>query len=350
MPESIKELFNRENKIDNEAYKKFLEGKYLSDVMRTPDALDKSEELLNDAIDIDDQFFDAYAALGMTQNLMGYVEDAEESLESAMEIAEDNNEKDSLSLIYNYMGIYYKDQKKYEKAIKNFQNGIKQQKTLHNDYMHANLLHNMSGCYSMIGQTEKMLTLLSQSQDIYDRLDETIALGNSYAEMGNAYKNINKYNDSIEYYEKAKRIFISEDMNFKYAQALILQAEVNQKLNIYDKAQLYLDEATTIGQEFDNPIMNGRILLTKAQIQSDQGNIDEALKILKDALDIFIDINNKFRTSDVLIMMGFLYLNKEDTKKAEKCYLRSKKILRRLKKTSQNVSLDILKSEIELQK
>ena len=48
--------------------------------------------------------------------------------------------------------------------------------------------------------------------------------------------------------------------------------------------------------------------------------------------------------------MGFLYLKKKDVKNAEKCYLRSKKMLRRLKKTSQNKFLEKLKNKIDLQK
>ena len=346
LPDIIKNFFNRKDKVDNMAFKKFLEGKYLSDVMPTSDSLKKSEKLLNQAIAIDDNFFDAYAALGMTHNLMGNIDDAEENLELAMEIAVKNNVTDSLSLIYSYMGIYYKEQKKFRKAIKNFEKGIKQQKIQQDDHMYADLLHNMSMCYSLLGEPEKMLVMVTKAQIMYDKLDDNIALGNSYGEKGNAYKTLNMYDKALHYYQMAKRIFISEEMNFKYAQVLIIETEVWLNLSKFKEAKLSLEKAIIIGQEFDNPIMNARILMLRADIESDLKNIDEAINHLETAADIFIDINNKFKVSDIQIRMGFLYLEKHDIENSKKCYLKAEKILFRLNKTNQSKSLEALKEKI----
>ena len=84
-------------------------------------------------------------------------------------------------------------------------------------------------------------------------------------------------------------------MNFKYAQALILQSEVYLSLNDYKKAKDNLNKAATIAEEFDIPQMNGRIYLVYAQINMEEDDEDEALDNLEEALDIFIDINNKLR-------------------------------------------------------
>ena len=39
--------------------------------------------------------------------------------------------------------------------------------------------------------------------------------------------------------------------------------------------------------------------------------VDDALEAYQEALDVFIDINNTLKSSDILTMMGFLYLKKE---------------------------------------
>lgn len=347
LSDSVKELFNRENKVDNKAYKLFLEGKYQSDIMKNSESFEKSETLLTKAIDIDDNFSEAHAALAMTKNIMGEFEDAEDELDIALEIAEDTDNNNALSLIYNYFGIFYKEQKRFDKSLKYFKKGIKLQKVLHNDYMHANLLHNMSSCYGLTGDMDRRLSCLNQSQRIYDKLDETINLGNSYAQMGNAYKSTNNLKESIEYYDKAISIFISEEMNFKYAQALILQSEVYLSLNDYKKAKDNLNKAATIAEEFDIPQMNGRIYLVYAQINMEEDDEDEALDNLEEALDIFIDINNKLRSSDVLLMMGFLYLKKDKLKKAEKCYKRAKRLSKNLEGSYSNSTIEKLKNAID---
>ena len=347
LSDTIKDLFKRENKIDNEAYKKFLKGKYLFDVRDSSDSIDKSEQILKKALKIDDEFAECHAVLGMVYNLLGELDDAEDELEQALDIAEDNDNYDALSMIYNNMGIYYKEQKRFEKSIKFFNKGVKLQKTLPNDYMKAHLLHNMSGCYGLMGDLDKRLIYLEQSQDIYEKLDDNISLGNSYGEMGNAYKSTSNNEKSIKYYDKAKQIFISEEMNYALAQLLILQSEIYLNMEDYKKTKDNLDKASKISEEFDVPIMEGRIYLAYAQLYIKENNDDQALDNLEEALDVFMDINNKLRASDVLTMMGFIYIKKKKIRKAKKAHKRAKKLLGNLEGSYRNLSLDELQKAID---
>jgi len=347
LSDTIKELFERKNKVDNDAYKKFLEGKYLFDVRENSDSIEKSEKMLKKALAIDDKFSECHAILGMVYNLRGELDDAEDELEEALDIAEDNDNYEALSMIYNSMGIYYKDQKRFEKSIKFFNKGIKLQKILPNDYMRAHLLHNMSGCYGLMGNFDKRLIYLEQSQIIYEKLDDNIALGNSYGEMGNAYKSTSNTEDAIKYYEKAKQIFVSEEMNYALAQLLVLESEIYLSIKDYKKTKDNLDMASKISEEFDVPIMEGRIYLAYAQLYMQEDEVDDALDNLDEALDIFIDINNKLRASDVLTMMGFLYIKKKKYRKAKKVHKRAKKLLGNIEGSYRNMSLDKLQKEIE---
>ena len=132
--------------------------------------------------------------------------------------------------------------------------------------MRAHLLHNMSGCYGLVGNFDKRLIYLERSQIIYEKLDDNIALGNSYGEMGNAYKSTSNTEDAIKYYEKAKQIFVSEEMNYALAQLLVLESEIYLSIKDYKKTKDNLDMASKISEEFDVPIMEGRIYLAYAQL------------------------------------------------------------------------------------
>ena len=327
---TIKNLFKRENKIDNEAYKKYLKGKYLLDVKDSADSIEKAEKLLKEALKIDDDFSECYATLAMAHNLLGDVEDAEESLEEALDLAENTDNYESLSKIYNNFGIYYKEQKRFEKSIKFFERGIKLQKNLPNEYMHANLLHNMSFCYGVMGDYDKKFNCLNRSQLIYEKLEDSLALGNSYGEMANAYKSISKLDEAIKYYNKAKQIFIAENMNFAFAQVLILQFDIYLLTDKLDDAKENLDKASEISEEFDIPQMTARIYFSFAKLYIREDNVNEALENLEEALDIFNDLNNRMRASDTLVMMGFMYLKKNKLKKAIKSYKRAKKIINKM--------------------
>ena len=346
LPDEIKDLFKSKNQVNNDAYKNYLKGNYLIKTIKDHKSLDKSEEFLKKAIALDNNFAEAHAALGYKKNLMGEYEEAEEEFEKALAISKNNNNQESLSHIYIHLGIYYRGQKRFEKAINFFQNGLKLQKLLHNEYNQANLLHNMSSCYALVGNNEKRLNLLNQSQEIYDKLEETIYLGNSYGEMGNVYKSIGDNENAIEHYEKAKRIFISEKMNFNYSQALILQADIYIDLKKYNEAKNNLQQAEIIATDFDNPQMNGRIYLAFGAMYAEQDMIEESLESYEEALDIFMDINEVLRSTEIHTLMGLLYLENKQLKKAEKSYKRANKLIKRIK-INQNIPIDKLKEGIE---
>ena len=60
-----------------------------------------------------------------------------------------------------------------------------------------------------------------------------------------------------------------------------------------------------------------------------------------------MDINNKLRASDVLTLMGFLYIKKKKIRKAKKTYKRAKKLLGKLEGSYRNITLEKLQEEID---
>ena len=55
--------------------------------------------------------------------------------------------------------------------------------------------------------------------------------------MGNVFKTMNRFDQSIAMFEKAKPIFLSEEMYFKYYQVLFIQSEVFMDQNDIDSAK-----------------------------------------------------------------------------------------------------------------
>jgi len=339
LPDEMKKLFQSNREINNDAYRKFLEAKYLSDYMSSGDDLSKSELLLNEAIALEDGFCEAIGALGMTQNLKGEYDDAEENMEIALEIAEDSENYPALSVLNNYMGIYYKGRKKYKKSIRYFENGIKLQRKLQNNHEEAKLLHNMAGCYSGLGENERALDILERSQNIYIKIEEMDALGNSYAEMGSAYKNMQQYDNSLNYFEKAKRIYKSEKMRFKVAMVLTSQSDIYNELEQFDNTMLVLDEAKLIAEEFDNEIMSGRIQMAYSPVHEYNGDMDTALESLENAIEHFQNMNRENMVLVCMINMVELNVKNGNIEKANSLFIRCEKLASRIKDQSLQTTL-----------
>lgn len=326
----LRKIFKQKNDIDDKAYKLFLEGKFLSDKMVDADSLNNSKEKLEKAISIDDEFAQAYAALGITYGLLGDYEDAEEYIEEAVEYAEDLENIEIDTFVYNYAGLFYKKTKKIKKSIKYFEKAIKCQNKIGDKHALADYYHNMATCYGIDGNGDKMLNLIDRSQKSYLELEDMTRLGNSYAEMGNAFKTLERFDDSISMFDKAKPIFLSEEMYFKYNQVLIIQSDAYIEIDDYDNAKANLEEAEKYSKKFDNPIMNGRISFSNARVMYGKGELSHASEYIDESIDIFQDLNNKAQLANLFIFKANIMMDCKKFKRVEKCLDKAKKYMKRL--------------------
>ena len=327
--EQIK-IFNAELNVNNDAYKLFLEGKSLSEINSTPDSLEKSKIILKQSIDFDDQYAEAYAALGMTYSLLGDNDEAEECFDEAEEIIEDSENLDTLSIVYNYLGIYYRNQGKVKKSIRNFEKSLKSLKKLNDRVKLANIYTNIAMAYSIIEENELALNLSLRAELIFKELDERIRLSNLYGVMGNINVNINKLEDAINYYNLAKQIFLSEEMLAKHAQVLILQAECYFTIDNIKNALQNLNEAKEIADNFNMPMLNARYSLLMAKINLNEAEYDEALDFIDESIDIFEEINNKVKLADTQLLKIRILIKMDKLKKASKIYKKVERLVDRL--------------------
>ena len=169
----------------------------------------------------------------------------------------------------------------------------------------------MAACYGVDGNAEQMLILIERSQKNYLELDETVLLGNSYGEMGNALKTLGKHEEAITMFNKAKPIFLSEEMYFKYTQVLIIQADTYIDQSNYSQAQNNLVEAQKYAEKFNVPIMNARILFALAKVMYAKEKLSNAVNYIDDSIDIFQDLNNKGQLSSLFILKANIMMDRK---------------------------------------
>jgi tetratricopeptide (TPR) repeat protein len=345
LSEDLKQLFETEHDIDNIAYKKYLEGKFLSDNMSHGGDLNKSEKLLEEAIKIDDEFSEAYSALAMTKNLLGNYEDAEESLETAIDLAEDSQNESALMIIYNNSGIYYKERQKYKKSIRYFEKGIKLLRIYQDDLMEAKFLHNMAGSYGRLGDNDRALDFLYKAQKIYKKLE--LSLGNSYGEIGVRYKDINKHEEAITSFNRAIRIFKSEGKSFNVARVLIMQSDIYNSIGEFHESIKVLDNAVLIAEDFHDELMDGRIMSSYAMVYYHQKKYNEAIESLFNAISHFQNMNRNNLVLDSMMKLIQLYIETNDIESAKSMYEKSKKLSRRVNDPVILSGLDKLEENIK---
>ena len=197
----------------------------------------------------------------------------------------------------------------------------------------------------MDGNADQMLNLIERSQKTYLELDETSRLGNSYAEMGNVFKTMNRFDQSIAMFEKSKPIFLSEGMYFKYTQALIIQSDVFIDFSQFDDANKNLEEAEKYTGKFDNPMMNGRIAFSFARAMYGKGNLSDASDYIDESIEIFQDLNNKTQLASLYILKANILIDMKKLKRVEKCLDKAEKYMKRLNDPGLESNLQITREK-----
>ncbi|MED5475523.1 MAG: tetratricopeptide repeat protein [Candidatus Neomarinimicrobiota bacterium] len=341
-------VFQADLNIDNEAYKFFLEGKHLSQKNSSPDSLEKSKFKLKQSIGIDDQFAEAYTALGATYYSLGENEEAEECYDEAEEIIQECENLETLSIVYNNLGIYYRNQHKIKKSIRYFEKAIKSIKKLNDRAQLANIYNNISTAHSILKENDLALNLLSRSELIYKELEEKDSLGNCYATMGNIYKNKDKYKEAIKYYNLAKPIFLSENMVGARAQLLILQAQCYLDINEINNTKENLDEAYEIVNNFNMPMHKGRYYFLMAQVNIHENKFENSLDLIDEAIDIFEEIGQKIRLAESLLLKIRILSNLDKIDKTYKIYKKANRIIKKLNDDKLSNQLQLISNLINI--
>lgn len=336
----LMDMFKADLNVDNTAYKLFLEGKSLSYMNSSPDSLEKSKFKLKQSIEIDDQFAEAYAALGMTYSHLGNFDEADEYFDEAEEIADESDNLDTLSFVFNYLGIYYRNQRKEKKSIRYFEKALKSLKKLNDRANLADIYNNMALTYSISGKHDLAMNLSLKAEMIYKELDERIRLSFLYGQIGIIKTNMHELEDAIKYYNLAKQIFLAEDMMAKYAQALILMADTYLTLNNLKEAKINLKEANENTENFSLPILKARYSWLMAKINLIEDQLDDALDYVEEAIDIFDEINNKIKLCDTLLLKVQILVKKDKQKKAEKIFKKAERMAERLGDSLINITLE----------
>ena len=136
---------------------------HLTDIPKSHDLLQQAREYLNKATKLDPSFLNAHTNKGYNSYLQCEYDLAEEELDLAMDLAEQDNIEASNAYVYLYMGILYTKLEKYNKSIHYFQLAL--DIYLKHDYRKeiAAVLHNMGLAILNSGNPEEALDCYNRS-------------------------------------------------------------------------------------------------------------------------------------------------------------------------------------------
>ena len=313
----LQDDLNRESNIDEEAYELFLKGSYLCNHVKSKEDYMKAQEILEEAIDKDDNFSEAHAFNGIVSMRIGQFEEAEESFDIALEIAEDNDDLDSLSTIYNFFGIYHKIRGHLRKSVRFFEKGLKIHKESNNKIKECNILNNLADCYSKMRKNEQAIEFIQRIIPEYEKREEFEYLANSYGNLGNAYKNMNQLTSALECYNKSSALCVKTGLYLSQSQNLIIMSDIYNQIGLIDDSKDTLSKLEEIIKNLKNELINGRYKASLSKMYLNSKDLDNSIKYLEESIKHCQNINKNALVVRYLLDLSFMLIEKDDLDEAD---------------------------------
>lgn len=282
--------------------------------------LEKSEEILKKAEKINDKDYRVYLSLGILLLKKKKYKEAKEKFEiSAQYNMEDARSLYLLAITEIELGYLNEAEEKLKFILNSTENNFE-------------VMHNLAYVYFKKKDYEKAVSLASKALTINSRKKETyILLSDTYAELNLPEKSFEILDMAINNGLKNQLVLISYGNNLQkfkhYQTAINYLREAIDTFNINDNDEIFslLSKCYYFENDKENALINAEKALAineenpvaleiKANINSDEGNIQEANSLLNKAL------KNSSNKAGIYFILAKNYNILNNTEKSEKYY------------------------------
>ena len=280
-----------------EAYEKYLKARELFSKKTSSDEVEKAKKLLIRSLNDDPLFVSARILLGALYTETGLYEKAEETLEKALDMAQEQGERFEHLDALNRIGINQWRQSNYKAARNTFMRTLRISRALNDAGAEARALCNVGLMNTNMGKNEKGLKYLEDSLKVTGFSRVSSLRANTFCNIGLTYWYMGDNPLALEYYKKALSIYKRlEDLN---GQAYIMRniGILSRNMGLLGRATELTEKAYQIYRELGDRQGQCHSLNSIGNIKMYLGMYDEAQSLYKEALEIACGLDDKLMES-----------------------------------------------------
>lgn len=180
-----------------------------------------------------------------------------------------------LAQIYNNIGEVYKKMGEYEKALEFLLTATELEKDDPN--IRAITLYNIAELYIFLNDLPQAMRYVEQSLSLAIRTNNKRAIGYSYNGLGIISTRQKKYEEALDYFIRAEKIWKEIGDMRLLIQTYQNMADTYRELELFDKAEKYLTLAIEMSSLIKVPDLMVSNYLKLSRLDSAKGNYDNAL-------------------------------------------------------------------------
>lgn len=278
----------------------------------------------NEALEISEDLSDK-KRLALAHKVLGIhfwsVSDYDKSLDNyyeALELLRELKDTEGQATIHNNIGIVFWDREEFEQAIDSYEILLK----LSSDSSLRSAVYNNLSVISLeVGKP--LESLMYSNKSIATLSADTATLISVYINKGNALFDLNEDEKALNNYFKSVDLAYANNDLFNQSKALINIGDIYKEENKYDLSHKYLSEALLINRKLDNKAGIGNSLTAIGGLEISKGNLDSARIYLNEALNIYTELGKKSNLSNIYIGLGSIYSEAANWDEAEKYFLKA---------------------------
>ncbi len=249
--------------------------------------------------------------IGITYRKLGLIKNATLYLEQARDLIITGKDPSEASYVLVNLGNLYIDQKRYEVALKVYQEALSMRKKTGDEASIARTIRNIAQVQMQIGQTDRARDNFIVALKFSQKLHDGKAIADTYNDLGNLERQTENLLLATRYYESAIKIY-DEAGNFE-GKALCLRkiGEIQVKQGKLDIAEENIDQSIAIGKEIGNMVLVHYGYLAKHDFYKASNSYKLALNYFTKHIRIRDSIDNSKRNEKNLEAQLDLELDKK---------------------------------------
>ncbi|MEJ5264711.1 MAG: tetratricopeptide repeat protein [Bacteroidales bacterium] len=295
---------------------------------------------------------------GIAYYRKGVIEKALQSYLKALELAKKVNSRMQVDIL-NDIGVLYKSQGDYLKAIEYFQRNLEFVEANKDSVLIGRTLNNMANVYFSYGVYTKAIEYYERATNIFMRLGKLNYVGYLYMNTGVAYKKINANDKALEYFRKSQEVFTKIGFKPGLAQVNGEMGTFYAEQGDYNRALRYVEEALNVYKSLGEKLLIAQALRQLGEIYQKAGSYGTALQYYKQSIALFKELNAKKELLDSYENMASVYSAIGNYKQAYEYYkiysnlkdsVLSEDYLRQMQENEARYENEKKENEIKLQK
>ncbi|MFK7798525.1 MAG: tetratricopeptide repeat protein, partial [Aureispira sp.] len=214
------------------------------------------------------------------------------------------------------MGNLYKDQERYEEALKVYNSNKQIAQNIKDTLVESNAYQDIGGVYLLEGKWKKAVNSYLTSKDLKEKIGDKKGVAHLQHNLAMVYFEQKQYDTSLEYYQKCTDYYNTQQDTAELLEIWSNTASVHIAQQKYEQATTLLNQVLPLLEQFPNPTIALKVQMNLADIYLKKENYQAALELFKNSLEAAQQQEDYFNLVTVYNFLGSTYCSLKDYKQS----------------------------------